>query len=290
MQRISFSQHADWQALLEKLRHTNYTNKQLNLSRHHLTDYHIAKLAEILKVNQTIKSINLSWNFIGPDGAKSLAQEGIKLVALDLHMNQLGDAGADALIKANNIYHLDLSFNQIGTDGLRSIANNTRLEFLNLRSNQIGTEGAMQLAKHRYIKYLDVVGNHITDEGASALAANKTISTLIISYNPLVAQSHLGEVSDTVKSAIHLSEARYFIHADTTRDWNDRPLLAQTPPVTHLIAPATMPATVPVPVPASAPSSAPPTPFQSTLQFWKKREQDEKIAKKENRLKYIYRY
>ncbi|MBX9702595.1 MAG: leucine-rich repeat domain-containing protein [Silvanigrellaceae bacterium] len=105
-----------------------------------------------------------------------------KLTHLDLSINQIGDAGAQALAAAianrTNLTHLDLYQNQIGDAGAQALAdalaNHTNLTRLDLSKNQIGDAGAQALAdalaNHTKLTHLNLNFNPIGDAGAQALA------------------------------------------------------------------------------------------------------------------------
>lgn len=68
-----------------------------------LTDAHAKLLATELKTNTTLRSLDLSKNQIGPEGALALAEAlevNTSLCALDLSYNQIGEIGAKALLSA----------------------------------------------------------------------------------------------------------------------------------------------------------------------------------------------
>ncbi|KAF9569199.1 hypothetical protein EC968_002670 [Mortierella alpina] len=128
-------------------------------------------LAEALKTNSALTSLNLYNSWIGSDGATALAEvlkTNSALTSLNLYSNAIGDDGAKALAEA--------------------LTTNSALTYLNLRQNSIGSEGAKALAKalktNSALTTLKLEGNSIGDDGAKALAeARKTNSTLAISWN-----------------------------------------------------------------------------------------------------------
>jgi hypothetical protein len=115
-------------------------------------------LAEALKTNSVLTTLDLRVNSIGSDGAKALA-EALKtnsaLTTLDLRANSIGDDGAKALAEAlktnSTLTTLDLWENSIGDDGAKALAEalktNPALITLNLVNNSISDDGAKALAE-----------------------------------------------------------------------------------------------------------------------------------------------
>ncbi|KAG9069808.1 hypothetical protein KI688_009133 [Linnemannia hyalina] len=151
-------------------------------------------LAEALKTNSTLTTLDLGGNSIGFDGAKALA-EALKtnstLATLHLWNNSIGSDGAKALAEAlktnSTLTTLDLGNNSIGSDGAKALAEalktNSTLTTLGLGNNSIGSDGAKALAEalktNSTLTTLDLGGNSIGFDGAKALAeALKTNSTL----------------------------------------------------------------------------------------------------------------
>jgi hypothetical protein len=117
----------------------------------------IQDLAEALKTNKTITTLDLSHNTIDDEGARALAdalKTNTTISTLDLRDNDIGDQGArtlsDALKTNTTISTLDLSDNDIGDQGARALSDalkiNTTISTLDLAANEIGDEGARALA------------------------------------------------------------------------------------------------------------------------------------------------
>ncbi|KAF9904158.1 hypothetical protein EC991_002993 [Linnemannia zychae] len=92
------------------------------------TSKQFTALAEVLKTNNTLTTLDLSYNSIGPNGAQALA-EALKintLTTLDLQSNSIGDNGTQALAEAlktnNTLTTLDLYNNEIGPYGAQALA------------------------------------------------------------------------------------------------------------------------------------------------------------------------
>ncbi|KAF9551518.1 hypothetical protein EC957_008187 [Mortierella hygrophila] len=115
-------------------------------------------LAEVLKTNSTLTTLNLKYNSIGSDGAKAMAEvlkTNSTLTTLDLSNNSIGDDGAKAMAEAlktnSTLTTLDLFNNSIGDDGAKAMAEalktNSTLTTLNLEYNSIGDDGAKAMAE-----------------------------------------------------------------------------------------------------------------------------------------------
>ena len=127
----------------------------------------IQAIADALRVNTSLKSLDLSSNKIGQVGGEALAKAlivivrgskglcfGTSLTDLNLGYNSIGPEGgvalADALCINASLKSLDLDNNSLGPGGGVALADalrvNTSLTDLNLRSNLIGPEGGVALA------------------------------------------------------------------------------------------------------------------------------------------------
>ena len=153
----------------------NTSVKTLHLSRNPLGDEGAKALAEILgengavssgTVNTTLEHVDLSWCCIGPVGAQHLAQAlcvNTSLKILKLSRNPLGDEGAKTLAE------------MLGGNGAVSSATvNTTLEHVDLSYCEIGPVGAQHLAQalcvNTSVKTLLFNNCLVYDEGAEALA------------------------------------------------------------------------------------------------------------------------
>lgn len=141
-----------------------------------LTPGSIARLAEILKKNKSITSLDLSGNNIGAEGAEKIGEllaENSKIVHLKL-----------AGVKMKDDMGIDCT-----CDIARGLEQNTTVEDLSLQGSNIPYEGAIALAKmlqaNKAMKFLDLSNNNIEDVGVfylvSDLAGNKHLASLDIS-------------------------------------------------------------------------------------------------------------
>ena len=108
---------------------TNRTVTTLDLSDCHISDEGLGNIAEALKVNKTLQKLLLGLNpAVTPNGAKKLAEalkKNKSLRSVSLYRCNIGDEGTVHLSEA--------------------IRHNTTLEFLSLFHNNIGNEGGQQL-------------------------------------------------------------------------------------------------------------------------------------------------
>ena len=167
-------------------------------------DTDVTQLAECLRVNATLTSLDLShmdmWQNIGDVGATQLAEclrINATLTSLKLGSNGIGDEGAAQLaecLRANaTLTSLNLSSNKIDDKGATQLAKSLRvnatLTSLSLSENNIGAEGATQLAEslrvNATLTSLDLRYTYIGDEGATRLAeclrVNATLTSLYLS-------------------------------------------------------------------------------------------------------------
>ena len=158
-------------------------------------------LAQVLRVNTSLSSLDLDDNSIGDKGANSLAHAlGVNTcLSLNLSSNSIGADGACSLAQAlmvnTSLSSLGLHSNSIGADGANSFAHalrlNTSLSSLNLSSNSISVEGASSLAQalriNTSLSSLDLAWNGIGGEGANSLAQalriNTSLSSLDLTWN-----------------------------------------------------------------------------------------------------------
>ena len=162
------------QHLAQALR-VNTSVKTLNLSYNPLGDEGAKALAEMLRgngtesggtVNTTLEHVDLCNCSIGPVGAQHLAQAlrvNTSVKTLNLSYNPLGDEGAKALAE------------MLGRNGAESSGTvNTTLEHVDLSRCSIGPVGAQHLAQalcmNTSIRTLALSGNPLHAEGAKALA------------------------------------------------------------------------------------------------------------------------
>ncbi|XP_067050418.1 protein NLRC3-like isoform X4 [Acropora muricata] len=157
-----------------------------------------------LKVNTSLTSLDLYYNFIGDEGAHSLSEAlrvNTSLTSLDLCLNSIHAEGAHSLSEAlrvnTSLTSLDLSVNSIGNEGAHSLSEalrvNTSLTSLDLSENSIGDEGAHSLFEalrvNTSVTSLALRLNSIHAEGAhslsEALRVNTSVTSLYLSENSI---------------------------------------------------------------------------------------------------------
>ena len=154
-------------------------------------------------VKGTLKSLNLSGNWIGDTGAKALSPIYRNLRVMCLKRNRIGNKGAAELAKAIcDLSQIACNLSQFACNlslaicDLSQIACNlSQIAIVELGGNKIGAEGAEALAKAiistccctSRLTILDLNQNLLCDEGAAhiakALAVNKSITSLDLSIN-----------------------------------------------------------------------------------------------------------
>jgi Ran GTPase-activating protein (RanGAP) involved in mRNA processing and transport len=172
----------------EKVRFALYFGSleaEMNLRRDNIGDEGCKPLAEVLKVNKSIKNLFLGINNIGDIGAQFLS-EALKinrtLTDLDLWSNNIGAKGAKSLSEAlkinDTLAELNIWGNNIGDEGAKALAEaikvNKGLTRIDLGTNNISDEGARALAEaikvNKSVTVLYLYGNKISDEGQGFLA------------------------------------------------------------------------------------------------------------------------
>ena len=165
-------------------------------------------LGEALKVNQTLKILNLASNNFEDIGIIAIAEglvENIGLECLFLSGNKITDNGALALSFAlsfnRSLDQLNLDGNDIGTNGIKdlslSLMHDCSIEVLDLGSNKLKSDAccllASGLASNRSVKTLELSNNRIGLKGSNALGQllklNGTITELNVSSNKICPQS-----------------------------------------------------------------------------------------------------
>jgi hypothetical protein len=137
---------------LQKIRDSSIT--VVNLSRKNINDTIAKELADIFKLNTSIKKVYLIKCNIGPNGAKALA-EALKMNSSirEVHLgeNNIGPRGAQALANAlkmnSSIREVHLGENNIGPRGAEAFVDvlkvNSTITTLALDGNNIGEDGAV---------------------------------------------------------------------------------------------------------------------------------------------------
>ncbi|KAF9177180.1 hypothetical protein BGZ51_009033, partial [Haplosporangium sp. Z 767] len=180
-------------------------------------------LAETLKTNTTLTTLDLGNNSIKDNGALALSdalKTNSTLITLNLGNNSIGDKGAvalsDALKTNSTLITLNLRFNSIGVNGAVALSDvlktNSTLTTLNLEKNSIGDNGAVALSDALKVNStlitLNLRFNSIGDKGAvvlsEALKTNSTLTTLNLGSNS-IGENGAVALSDALKTNSTLS-------------------------------------------------------------------------------------
>lgn len=157
------------------------------------TAEHGIKLATLIANFEAIKKIKtliLTHNYIGPEGARILTESAFlpKVTYLHLGSNHLGDEGMIALAnsdKFSEVKLLNVECNGITAEGAIALAKSpvfSKLTSLNMVDNRIGEEGALAIADSdtlANLTYLHLGGNRIkSDSAKQSLRESKKLTQL----------------------------------------------------------------------------------------------------------------
>ncbi|KAG0375297.1 hypothetical protein BGX24_009306, partial [Mortierella sp. AD032] len=158
-------------------------------------------LAEALKTNSALITLDLKGNSIGDDGAQALSEAlkaNLTLTTLDLKVNSIRDSGAQALaeaLKANStLTTLNLKGNSIWLKGFvafsEALNKNSTLTAFDLLSGINPAKTMFEALKaDSTLTTLDLTDNSIGPDGAKALAealkTNSTLTTLNLKFNSI---------------------------------------------------------------------------------------------------------
>mmetsp|Transcript_12388 Transcript_12388/g.40791 ORF Transcript_12388/g.40791 Transcript_12388/m.40791 type:complete len:388 (-) Transcript_12388:1086-2249(-) len=211
--------------------------EELDLSYNGIDDAGAATLQRMLKLNKSIKVLNLAGNSIGGEGTAKLAEAlsepgggGAGVESLSLRGNPIGEEGGQAMaamLRANKtLASLDLGDAELGMKSVVSIATALNEENRTLRHvglgkvliSSLGGEGSVHLARmlaaNDSLESL-VASKHKMRAGdletlvAYGLVANKTLARLDLAANELceVAGSSLARLLTDNASITHLDLA-----------------------------------------------------------------------------------
>ena len=162
----------------------------LNLRNRGIISEGVKLIADAIKVNKTLKKLDIGVNSISDDGAAAIS---------------------DSLKYNNSLHELDMSCNKITSEGAKKIAEaikvNTTLKILRISSNTISDDGVAAISDglkyNNSLQELNIRNNKITSEGAEkvaeAIRMNTTLKILIISDNRL-SDDGVAAISDSLKS------------------------------------------------------------------------------------------
>ena len=173
----------------------NTTLEHVNLSSCDIRRLGAQHLAQALCVNTSVKTLNLSFNSLGDEGAKALAE-------------MLGGNGAESSETVNTtLEHIDLSDCSIGPIGAQHLAKalcvNTSVKTLNLRRNPLGDKGAKALA--------EMLGGNGAESSGTVNTTLEHVDLSMCRIGPVGAQ-HLAQalcVNTSVKTLKFLEQGRH---------------------------------------------------------------------------------
>ena len=162
--------------------------RNLGVSEHNLKAADLAKMCASPLLAQ-LTHLDLSYNKLGPDGAKALAEckHLGALTSLNLGRSQIGDKGAIALAASDALPALkELNLGRAGlkSSGARALLASPLLEGLHsleLDRNGLGVGGAKALANNHAaasLQTLGVANCNLTDSGLRSLLASKHLTAL----------------------------------------------------------------------------------------------------------------
>lgn len=133
--------------------------KYLDLRGNNIQAKGAVVLANGLKLNRSLRSVNLKWNCVGKDstGVQALCdvlKSNMTISHLDLRNNRITNVGGkylgEMLMSNTTITHLDLSWNDLGVDGglalLDGLKHNNTLVDCQLSGSKVGEETLHEVA------------------------------------------------------------------------------------------------------------------------------------------------
>ena len=191
-------------SLVEVLKTNTSSLTSLFLSDIKISHQSLKSIAEVLRVNSTLKDLKFEGNKVGVGGTKLIAESlkaNTTLKLLSLSRNNIkakcGRLFSDSLKVNGTLESLTLAKNALGSRGAQLLSEglrvNTSLRHLDLSGNSIGSEGAESIAEtirvNASLTSLKLVGNNIGDPGANkvseALKVNVSLKDLNLSVNAI---------------------------------------------------------------------------------------------------------
>ncbi len=164
-----------------------FTQKRQATAEHGIE---LATLIANFEPIKKIKTLILTHNHLGPEGAKILTESAFlpKVTYLHLGSNHIGDEGLKIIAqseKFSEVQLLNLECNGITAEGAIALAQSpvfSRLTSLNMVDNRVGDEGALAIANSdtlANLTYLHLGGNRIkSDDAKKALKESKKLTQL----------------------------------------------------------------------------------------------------------------
>ena len=161
--------------------------ESLDLSGNEIDDEALAYLVQSPHL-VNLRELNLAGTTLRPPGWKSWRSPGweVRLEALDLSRNPIGDAGARRLAESevrNELVRLTLDPCEIGPDGAEALAGADwfpALRSLSLNGNSIGPGIRAIAAAGHSLGELRLRNNDLGSAGARAIAGSAALAGLVI--------------------------------------------------------------------------------------------------------------
>ena len=195
-------------------------------------------ISDYLKINKSLKELNMSGNMITSNGAKEIAtaiRVNTTLKKLDLSCNKISDDGvgfiSDGLKNNNSLQELNISRNEITSEGAQYIAEaiqvnttqeiteaiqiNSTLQNINISKNQISPEGLLYFMEavnnNCTLQVVNITHNNVTRSGFTSI--KQCIENL---QHPIQIYASWNEINESGKlvTKISTSCAPYNIEED----------------------------------------------------------------------------
>jgi len=166
--------------------------KYLDLRGNNIQAKGAIALANGIKLNRSLRSLNLKWNSVGRDaaGVQALSdalKSNLTVGHLDLRNNRINNVGAkyvgEMLVANTTITHVDLSWNELGVDGgialLDGLKHNSTVIDCQLSGSKVGEETLHEVAfLLRRNRAAAAYKSNPNDPGALAAAAAPETSSI----------------------------------------------------------------------------------------------------------------
>ena len=188
---------------INELKEVLQTNtKLLSLKLCNINDDGAVNIAEVIQMNTTIQTLDMSSNRILDDGAIAISdglKSNISLKQLIISKNEITSEGpkyiAEAIQVNTTLEQLDLSYNKISDNGTAAISDglksNSKLQRLNISHNSITNVGIKKIAEaiqvNSTLQDINISKNHISIKGLllfmEAVKNNCTLQVVNITHN-----------------------------------------------------------------------------------------------------------
>ena len=207
---------------INELKEVLQTNtKLLSLKLCNINDDGAINIAEVIQMNTTIQTLDMSSNGILNDGAISISdglKSNISLKQLIVSKNEITSEGpkyiAEAIQVNTTLEQLDLSYNKISDNGTAAISDglksNSKLQRLNISHNSITNVGIKKIAEaiqvNSTLQDINISKNHISIEGLllfmEAVKNNCTLQVVNITHNN-VTRSGFTRIKQCIENLQH---------------------------------------------------------------------------------------